>query len=150
MSPEYALSWIVSVKTNIFSFGVLPLEIVSGKKNVNFVKSEHSINLIGHAWKLWNEEKALELADPSLSGIWNADELLRCIHIGLLCVQDQAKDRPDMLDVVSYLSNETILSAEPKQPAFFINARENNATSPVNNIRENCSTHNVTISGFNG
>ncbi|XP_054782577.1 probable LRR receptor-like serine/threonine-protein kinase MEE39 [Prosopis cineraria] len=78
--------------------------------------------------------RALQLTDPSFSGTWSANELLRCIHIGLLCVQDQAKDRPDMLDVVSFLSNETILLAKPKQPAFFINALENEATSPANAV----------------
>ncbi|KAI9071629.1 hypothetical protein K1719_046406 [Acacia pycnantha] len=149
MSPEYALNGIVSVKIDVFSFGVLVLEIVSGRKNVSFYNYEDSLNLIGYAWKLWNDGRALELADPSLSGTWNADELLRCINIGLLCVQDQAKDRPDMLHVVSCLSNETISLAEPKQPAFFTNAIQNKATSPAD-IAENCSACNVTISDFNG
>ena len=46
---------------------------------------------------------------------------MRCIHVGLLCVQDQATDRPTMIDVVSFLANETIQLSTPKQPAFFIN-----------------------------
>ena len=79
------------------------------------------------AWQLWNEGKGQELIDL---GILNEScpifEVLRCLHVGLLCVQDQATDRPTMLDVISMLSNETLQLSPPKQPAFFINtvARE--------------------------
>ncbi|XP_054782628.1 probable leucine-rich repeat receptor-like protein kinase At2g28990, partial [Prosopis cineraria] len=109
---------------------------------------EGGFGLVYKAWKLWNEERALQLVDPLLSGTSSAVEILRCIHIGLLCVQDHAKDRPDTLDVVSFLSNETIPLAEPKQPAFFMNAIECKATSP-NDIVENCSIYNVTVSDMN-
>lgn len=72
-------------------------------------------------------------------------EVSRCIHVGLLCVQDQAADRPTMLDVVSMLSNETLQLSPPKQPAFFINTfgeeREISKNKP-----ENCSINDVTIS----
>ena len=74
------------------------------------------------AWQLWNEGKGLELIDPIiLDESRPPTELLRCIHIGLLCVQDQAKDRPSMLEVVSMLSNENLKLSSPKQPAFFSN-----------------------------
>ena len=48
MSPEYALDGLFSIKSDVFSFGVLVLEIVSGKRNRGFVHSEHNSNLIGH------------------------------------------------------------------------------------------------------
>ena len=70
---------------------------------------------------MWNESRASQLVDPIIRGTSTSYGILRCIHIGLLCVQDQAKDRPTMLEVVSFLSNETILLAEPKQPALFSN-----------------------------
>ena len=74
------------------------------------------------AWQLWNEGKGLELIDPTiLDESCPISEVLRCIHVGLLCVQDQAIDRPTMLDVVSMLSNETLQISSPKQPACFIN-----------------------------
>ncbi|KDO56866.1 hypothetical protein CISIN_1g046791mg [Citrus sinensis] len=121
MSPEYAMSGVVSIKTDVFSFGVLVLEIVSGKKNNGCYRTDHPLNLIGYAWQLWNEGKVLELVDIALEGSFSPNEVLRCIHVGLLCVQDQATDRPAMPDVVSMLANESLSLPAPKQPAFFIN-----------------------------
>lgn len=100
------------------------------------------------AWKLWNEVRASELIDPMLDGSCSAiNQILRCIHIGLLCVQDGAQDRPAMLDVVSFLSNEAIVLAEPKQPAFFImNTELANELKLPNNLRAGYSTNYVTFS----
>ncbi|KAK9155979.1 hypothetical protein Sjap_003459 [Stephania japonica] len=63
MSPEYAIDGLFSVKSDIFSFGVIVLEIVSGKKNRGFNHPGHSLNLLGHAWKLWKEGNSVELLD---------------------------------------------------------------------------------------
>nr|XP_010314054.2 G-type lectin S-receptor-like serine/threonine-protein kinase CES101 [Solanum lycopersicum] len=121
MSPEYALRGIVSTKTDVFSFGVLLLEIVSGKKNNSCYDTEHPLNLIGLAWELWREERALELIDATLIESCSRDEVMRCIHVGLLCVQDYAKDRPSMSNVVSMLMNDTKQPPPPPQrPGFFI------------------------------
>ncbi|XP_059276865.1 G-type lectin S-receptor-like serine/threonine-protein kinase CES101 isoform X2 [Lycium ferocissimum] len=121
MSPEYALRGIVSTKTDVFSFGVLLLEIVSGKKNNSCYDSEHPLNLIGLAWELWREERALELIDATLIESCSHDEVMRCIHVGLLCVQDYAKDRPSMSSVVSMLMNDTRQPPPaPERPGFFI------------------------------
>ncbi|CAI8591263.1 unnamed protein product [Vicia faba] len=64
MSPEYAMGGYFSVKSNVFSFGVLVLEVLSGMKNRGFHFSDDQ-NLLGHAWRLWNEGKVLELIDSS-------------------------------------------------------------------------------------
>ncbi|CAH9082410.1 unnamed protein product [Cuscuta europaea] len=56
MSPEYAMEGHFSVKSDVFSFGVLMLEIVSGKKN-KYQHTRNSVNLIGDVWSFWNEEK---------------------------------------------------------------------------------------------
>ncbi|KAI3675497.1 hypothetical protein L1987_85087 [Smallanthus sonchifolius] len=87
MSPEYAGDGIISVKSDIFSFGVLVLEIVSGKKNRGFFHEDHNHNLLGHAWRLHREGKTLEVVDASMIGSDQTFELLLCIHVGLLCVQ---------------------------------------------------------------
>ncbi|KAM3747669.1 hypothetical protein ACB098_05G052300 [Castanea mollissima] len=146
MSPEYAMNGVVSIKTDVFSFGVLLLEIVSGKKNNSRYHSDHPLNLIEYAWKLWNEGKDLELIDPTiLDDSCNLYEVSRCIHVGLLCVQDQATDRPTMLNVVSMLSNETLQLSPPKQPVFFINTFVEEIQ--VSEIKaESCSVNNVTVS----
>ncbi|CAI8596031.1 unnamed protein product [Vicia faba] len=61
MPPEYAVRGSFSIKSDVFSFGVVVLEIISGKKNSRFCDSRHHLNLLGHAWKLWIEERPQEL-----------------------------------------------------------------------------------------
>ncbi|KAL4628696.1 hypothetical protein ACB092_05G258400 [Castanea dentata] len=117
MSPEYAMEGLFSVKSDVYSFGVLLLEIVSGRKNTSFRLSEYS-SLIGHAWHLWNEEKAMELIDPSIRDSCSRDEVLRCIHLGMLCVQDSAAQRPTMSSVVLMLESEGATLPLPRQPTF--------------------------------
>ncbi|KAM3747468.1 hypothetical protein ACB098_05G037500 [Castanea mollissima] len=147
MSPEYAMNGVVSIKTDVFSYGVLLLEIVSSKKNNSCYHSEYPLNLIGYAWQLWNEGKGLELIDPTIiDESCPSSEILRCIHVGLLCVQDQATDRPTMLDVATMLSSETVQLLPPKQPAYLINIAQEKP-SEVSEIKlENCSINDVTIS----
>ncbi|KAK4845179.1 hypothetical protein QYF36_001974 [Acer negundo] len=67
MSPEYALDGFFSVKSDIFSFGVVILEIISGKKNTGFYNSQEALSLLGYAWRLWQEDKALDMMDQKLS-----------------------------------------------------------------------------------
>ncbi|GKV27015.1 hypothetical protein SLEP1_g36224 [Rubroshorea leprosula] len=100
MSPEYAFHGLVSIKTDVFSFGVLLLEVVTGRKNATCYHPDYPLNLTGYVWQLWNEGRQLELIDPSMDESCPHDEILRRIHIGLLCVQDHAIDRPTILDVV--------------------------------------------------
>ncbi|KAI8557700.1 hypothetical protein RHMOL_Rhmol04G0030200 [Rhododendron molle] len=120
MSPEYASRGLFSVKSDVFSFGVLLLEILSGKRNTSFYDS-HSLNLLGYAWDLWNSGRGQDVKDPILEDISSTNTLLRYINIGLLCVQESAADRPTMSDVVSMLSNEASFLPSPKQPAFSFN-----------------------------
>ncbi|WOG96152.1 hypothetical protein DCAR_0415483 [Daucus carota subsp. sativus] len=119
MSPEYAIDGQFSVKSDVYSFGVLLIEIVSGMKNRLFFHPGHSLNLLGHAWISYNEEKLLQLIDDMIVESCDQTEALRLIQIGLLCVQHDPKDRPAMSEVVFMLSNNTKL-AQPKQPGFFM------------------------------
>ncbi|XP_023757732.1 G-type lectin S-receptor-like serine/threonine-protein kinase At4g27290 isoform X1 [Lactuca sativa] len=118
ISPEYALHGRFSVKSDVFSFGVLVLEIVSGKKNREFSHEDLNDNLLGHAWRLYTEGKYLDLMSPSLQSSCIISEVKRSIHVGLLCVQNHAQDRPTMSSVVMMLGGDGILPP-PKQPAFF-------------------------------
>jgi hypothetical protein len=72
------------------------------------------------AWQLWNEGKALELMDPLLIDSCGPDEFLRYIHIGLLCVQENANDRPTMSSAVVMLKNETVTLSQPQRVAFSV------------------------------
>ncbi|KAL3503317.1 hypothetical protein ACH5RR_037766 [Cinchona calisaya] len=119
MSPEYAGEGLFSVKSDVFSFGVLVLEILSGKRNTVFFYQGHNLNLLGHAWNLYKDGRELELVDSRIVNSWHSLELLRSIHVGLLCVQQCPEDRPDVSSVVFMLGNEVLLP-EAKQPGFFM------------------------------
>ncbi|XP_073115462.1 receptor-like serine/threonine-protein kinase SD1-7 [Elaeis guineensis] len=118
MSPEYAMDGILSTKLDVFSFGVLVLEIISGRRNKGFYQSEPHSNLIKYAWKLWKEGKSFELLDESLEDLHRISEVLRCIQVGLLCVQEQPRDRPMMSSVIMMLATENATLPEPKEPGF--------------------------------
>ncbi|KAG6758856.1 hypothetical protein POTOM_035318 [Populus tomentosa] len=118
ISPEYANYGLYSLKSDVFSFGVLVLEIVSGYKNRGFHHPDHHPNLIGHAWRLFKQGRPLELAAGSKVETPFLSEVLRSIHVGLLCVQENPEDRPNMSYVVLMLGNEDELP-QPKQPGFF-------------------------------
>ncbi|KAK2632458.1 hypothetical protein EUGRSUZ_L01531 [Eucalyptus grandis] len=117
MSPEYALEGVVSTKSDVFSFGVLLLEIISGKKNTGFYQTD-SMNLLGYAWQLWQEDGALCLVDSALENHNSDGTLMRHINVALLCVQEIAADRPTMSEVLTMLTNELLILSSPKQPAF--------------------------------
>ncbi|XP_014524208.1 G-type lectin S-receptor-like serine/threonine-protein kinase At4g27290 isoform X2 [Vigna radiata var. radiata] len=119
MAPEYAIYGLFSVKSDVFSFGVLMLEIVSGKKNRGFSHSNNSINLIGQAWRFWKETRPLDLLDSCMENSSVLSGALRCIHISLLCVQQHPEDRPNMSTVVVMLSSESSLP-QPKEPGFLM------------------------------
>ncbi|XP_060974017.1 G-type lectin S-receptor-like serine/threonine-protein kinase At1g11330 [Cannabis sativa] len=117
LSPEYALHGLFSTKSDVFSFGVILFEIISGRKNSTFTESDCS-NLLGHAWNLWNAGRCIELMDLKMAGTCPLTDLMIYIQVGLLCVQELAEDRPSISDVISMLSNEGASLPMPKQPAF--------------------------------
>uniref|UniRef100_A0A0D3EUV2 Receptor-like serine/threonine-protein kinase n=1 Tax=Oryza barthii TaxID=65489 RepID=A0A0D3EUV2_9ORYZ len=119
MSPEYAMDGVFSVKSDVFSFGVLLLEIISGRRNRGVYSYSNHLNLLGHAWSLWNEGKSLELADETMNGSFDSDEVLKCIRVGLLCVQENPDDRPLMSQVLLMLATtDATTLPTPKQPGF--------------------------------
>ncbi|KAL9384038.1 hypothetical protein Peur_024361 [Populus x canadensis] len=145
MSPEYAVFGNFSVKSDVFSFGVMLLEIVSGKNNNRFYQQKPPLTLIGYVWELWRLDKALEIVDPSLKELYHPREALKCLQIGLLCVQEDATDRPSMLAVVFMLNSETEIPS-PKQPAFLFRKSDNNPDIALDVEDGQCSLNEVTIS----
>ncbi|KAI3887544.1 hypothetical protein MKW92_022658, partial [Papaver armeniacum] len=112
MSPEYIMGGTFSEKSDVFSFGVLILEIT---------------------WRLWNEDKWSEVVDEGLGDLYAPSEVIKCIHIGLLCVQNKAIDRPTMAEVDFMLMSETDRPA-PKEPPYSLSASSDNPGSSNNNV----------------
>ncbi|XP_058198492.1 G-type lectin S-receptor-like serine/threonine-protein kinase At4g27290 [Rhododendron vialii] len=146
MAPEYAMEGLFSVKSDVFSFGVLLLELISGKKNTGFYLAEHGHNLLTYAWNLWCKgEGILEFMDPLLVESCVATEVLKCIHIGLLCVQEDLTNRPTMSSVVIMLGSDSATLPQPAQPAFYVERLEFKSclSSPHDDV---VSVNDVTIS----
>ncbi|KAI4304822.1 hypothetical protein MLD38_040287 [Melastoma candidum] len=106
MSPEYAFNGRFSEKSDVFSFGVLLLEVVSGQRNREFDHQDNYHHLLGHAWLLWREGRELELIHKPPGESTFRSQMKRSIHVGLLCVQKNSEDRPSMSSVVFMLANE--------------------------------------------
>ncbi|XP_048425722.1 G-type lectin S-receptor-like serine/threonine-protein kinase CES101, partial [Pyrus x bretschneideri] len=147
MPPE-SMEGIISVKSDVYSFGVLILEILSGRKNNSFYNDDRALNLVGYAWELWKEGAGLELRDPTLGNSFIKEQLLRCIHVGLLCVEENAADRPTMSDVISMLTNESLPLASPTKPAFFVGRRTVEAGISGNQQLEIASANYMSSSDF--
>ncbi|EXC05284.1 G-type lectin S-receptor-like serine/threonine-protein kinase SD1-1 [Morus notabilis] len=148
MAPEYAIDGQFSVKSDVFSFGILMLEIVSGKRNRGFYNpSDDDMNLIGYAWELWKEGRPLGLLDECLTGdTCTLSEAQRCIHVGLLCVQQLPEDRPSISYVLLMLGDDRTLP-QPKEPSFFLGKKSSSEAETSSSTRQGTSsTNDYTIS----
>lgn len=118
MAPEYVMHGHLSVKADVFSFGVLILELISGQKNSTFDVNLDAQNLLEWAWKLYKKGRSLEVLDPSLASSAVAEQVAMCVQIGLLCTQADPKSRPNMRRVVVMLSKKPGTLEEPTRPGY--------------------------------
>ncbi|KAF0905218.1 hypothetical protein E2562_001007 [Oryza meyeriana var. granulata] len=120
MAPEYAMRGHYSIKSDVFSFGVLVLEIVTGRRNSGSYDSGQDVDLLNLVWEHWTRGNVVELIDPSLGNHPPIDQILKCIHIGLLCVQRKPASRPMISSVNIMLSSSTVRLPSLSRPAFCI------------------------------
>ncbi|KAM3385136.1 hypothetical protein ACQJBY_009220 [Aegilops geniculata] len=120
MAPEYAMRGQYSVKSDVFSFGVLVLEIITGRRNSGSYNTEQDVDLLNLVWEHWTRGNVVELMDPSLSNHPPVDQVLKCIHVGLLCVQRKPASRPTMSSVNIMFSSHTVRLPSLSRPAFCI------------------------------
>ncbi|KAI6704347.1 hypothetical protein NL676_007309 [Syzygium grande] len=118
MAPEYVMNGNFSVKSDVFSFGVLVLEIVSGQRSNHRMGNDKEV-LISYVWKHWMEGSLSNIIDPSIA-YGSTTEISRCIHISLLCVQENAASRPTMASVLLMLNSHSVSLQVPSRPAFFL------------------------------
>uniref|UniRef100_A0A0E0ADN9 Protein kinase domain-containing protein n=1 Tax=Oryza glumipatula TaxID=40148 RepID=A0A0E0ADN9_9ORYZ len=117
IAPEYASEGRYSLKTDVFSFGVVVLEIISGRKNFIMEKQGDTVgNLIRDAWHMWRDGRLHELVDPALCDEYESPVIMRCTQVALLCAQEDPTERPTMTDVTRVLNSQSILLSDPKKP----------------------------------
>ncbi|CAI9761748.1 unnamed protein product [Fraxinus pennsylvanica] len=143
MAPEYLANGQLTEKVDVYSFGVLLLEIVTARQNNNSRAFENSDSLATLVWKHFQQRTVDELFDPNiiLHNCHNFDvknEILRVVHVGLLCTQEIPSLRPSMSRALQMLVKKEEHLPAPTNPPFM-----NEMTMELNNVPENPSSHSI-------
>ncbi|KAK1419913.1 hypothetical protein QVD17_29350 [Tagetes erecta] len=149
MAPEYAGDGIFSIKSDVYSFGIIVLEIVCGERNRKFIHTERCNRLTGYAWRLHNEGNSIQFIAKCLGESINIAQVLRSIHVGLLCVQRYPEDRPTMTSVILMLGSEGPLPS-PKEPGFYIEKTMQDATQSSSTYETSSNINELSMSILNG
>ncbi|KAJ4850212.1 Cyclin-dependent kinase 4 [Turnera subulata] len=126
MAPEYVVRGTLTEKADVYSYGVLVIEVLSGRRN-NFFS--HSSSILQMVWNIYRTGRLREAVDPLLRGDFREEEASRVLQVGLLCVQTSAELRPSMSMVVKMLSENHEIP-QPMQPPF-LNPRSNSSSSEI-------------------
>ncbi|XP_057491559.1 cysteine-rich receptor-like protein kinase 19 [Actinidia eriantha] len=154
MAPEYANRGVFSMKSDMFSFGVLILEIISGRKNYGLQFDEEQRQLLNFAWNLEVEGRLIELVDETMGSL-PVDEVTRCMRIGLLCCQECIQDRPTVSSLLSMLSSNSVSTIPPAgRPGYHQESinyeavpEESEVDAPRNIPEVNSITHSLLVEG---
>ncbi|CAH8387134.1 unnamed protein product [Eruca vesicaria subsp. sativa] len=126
MAPEYATYGQYSVKSDVYSFGVMLLETISGKgnKNLKEEEEEEQEGLLDFVWKKWSEGKYAEIIDPlaAPSNNISVDQVMKLVHIGLLCVQEDVSKRPTINSILIWLESHAATTMPAPTPVTFLTA----------------------------
>ncbi|XP_059435610.1 probable LRR receptor-like serine/threonine-protein kinase At1g07650 isoform X2 [Corylus avellana] len=119
MAPEYALWGYLTYKADVYSFGIVALEIVAGKNNTKFRPSEDFVCLLDWALVLQQKGNLMELVDPKLGSNFSKEEAVRIIKVALLCTNPSPTLRPTMSAVVSMLEGRTVVRELIMDPSIY-------------------------------
>ncbi|XP_058759454.1 cysteine-rich receptor-like protein kinase 10 isoform X2 [Vicia villosa] len=144
--PEYVRKGIYSPKYDAYSFGVLLLQIISGKRTSQYYGPHENMNLLEYAYELWMEGRGVEFLDPSLDDSTSHCKIMRCMQVALLCVQENSADRPSMLEVDTLLKSESTPVGTPNMPAFSMKKSKDDKGDTSNSGLKFSSINDVTIS----
>ncbi|KAL5564118.1 hypothetical protein UlMin_027282 [Ulmus minor] len=106
MAPEYAMRGYLTDKADVYSYGVVVLEIISGRSNTTYRSKEECFYLLDWAHVLKEEGNLIELVDPKLGSEYNKEEVMLTINVALLCANAAPSVRPAMSSVVSMLEGQ--------------------------------------------
>ncbi|CAO2145061.1 unnamed protein product [Urochloa humidicola] len=123
IAPECRERRVFSIKSDVYGFGALLLEIISGKRCFSLASGESGDDhgfLNKRVWRLWRAGRLIEFVDSRSSPRDESErmDMLRCIQIALLCVEENPSDRPAMLEVVHMLSCQNVALPTPQRPAY--------------------------------
>eukprot|EP00253_Pinus_taeda_P022494 PITA_22494 len=143
-APEYAVHGQLTEKADTYSYGVVVLEIVSGRKSIDMKQPPHMQYLLEWVWKLYETNEVLEMVDETMGDEYDKEEVLRMIQLGLLCTQASVAQRPSMSEIVAMLVSKrdiNNLQTTPMKPALGYTVRTTNSESGTSS-----STSNATVS----
>ncbi|KAK9698713.1 hypothetical protein RND81_08G125600 [Saponaria officinalis] len=152
MAPEYLLQGQFSVKSDVYAFGVLVLEIINGRRISTGSMNQSggpTENLMSYAWRCWGDENPLALMDPMLKDSFSSNEVIKCVHLGLLCVQEDISKRPTMSTIVLMLNSYSCVAAlsMPQHPSFLFNSNSDNSTTSTTTKSNTVSSGTTVSSG---
>ncbi|OIW09162.1 hypothetical protein TanjilG_11300 [Lupinus angustifolius] len=104
-APDYAMTGQLTFKSDIYSFGVVLLELITGRKAIDHTKAGKKLNLVSWARPLFRDRKRFtQMIDPLLEGEFPVRGLYQALAIAAMCVQEQPNMRPAIADVVTALN----------------------------------------------
>ncbi|XVE80788.1 hypothetical protein DITRI_Ditri15bG0008400 [Diplodiscus trichospermus] len=129
-SPEYAIHGQLSEKADVYSYGIVILEIVSGQKSHETKADPDAEFLLKKAWTLYEKNMHQELMDESLDpNEYEADEVKKIIEIGLMCTQSSAALRPSMSEIVVMLKSKGSIERRTLSKPIYIDEKIRAETS---------------------
>eukprot|EP00257_Ricinus_communis_P027705 XP_025015119.1 tyrosine-sulfated glycopeptide receptor 1 isoform X2 [Ricinus communis] len=103
--PEYGQAWVATLRGDMYSFGVVMLELLTGKRPVEVFKPKMSRELVGWVMQMRKDGKQDQIFDPLLRGKGFDDEMLQVLDVACLCVNQNPFKRPTINEVVDWLKN---------------------------------------------
>ncbi|GLT53931.1 hypothetical protein SLA2020_271650 [Shorea laevis] len=151
LAPEYAIRGQLTRKADIYSFGVLLVEIVSGRCNTNTRLPIDEQYLLERTWGLYERRELVGLVDTALNGDFDAEQACNFLKIGLLCTQDSPKLRPSMSTVVKMLAGKmSVDDKEITKPGLISDFMDLKVRSNEKDKQEiNNTSYNVSSSSYN-
>ncbi|KMZ56555.1 Receptor-like protein kinase, putative,expressed [Zostera marina] len=154
IAPEYLTFGQFSTRSDIYSFGVMVLEMCTGKKvRSSYTSNNETIGLLSLVWQHWNNNRVVELLDQNIVEPTSTEQkeyILRVFHIALLCVQHVAELRPNASHILHLFRTHSEALPIPSTPAWELqrgsNSNENTNIEGISNqATRNTSPTNLSI-----